>query len=152
AVAPARANEVLLWNETTLMAVDANGQSPVVATRTLAMVHAAVHDAVNAINRRYDAYYFEGPGDAAASTDAAIATAAHTVLVGVVSAFGTPPQKVAATALVDQAYAASIARITDGPARNKGVAVGRAAGAAMLTLRKDDGASRDAPYTPGVGP
>ena len=32
------------------------------------------------------------------------------------------------------------------------MAVGRAAGAAMLTLRKDDGVSRDAPYTPGVGP
>ena len=32
------------------------------------------------------------------------------------------------------------------------MAAGRAAGAAMLTLRKDDGATRDAPYTPGVGP
>jgi hypothetical protein len=32
------------------------------------------------------------------------------------------------------------------------VAVGRAAGAAMLVLRKDDGATRDAPYTPGTGP
>jgi hypothetical protein len=148
---PAAANEAVQWNETTLKVIDANGQSNVVATRTLAMVQVAVHDALNAISRRYDAYYFEGPGDPAASPDAAIAAAAHTVLVGVVGSFGTPAQKVAPLALVDQAYAASIARVTDGPARNKGVAIGRTAGAAILALRKDDGATRDTPYTPGMG-
>jgi len=149
---PAAANEVVQWNETTVKAIEANGQSNVVATRTLAMVQVAVHDALNAISRRYDAYYFEGPADPAASPDAATAAAAHTVLVGVVGSFGTPAQKGATLALVDQAYATSIARVTDGPARNKGVAVGRAAGAAILALRKDDGATRDAPYTPGMGP
>ena len=145
------ADEVANWNETAMKAIEANGQNNIVATRTLAMVQAAVHDALNAINRRYDAYYFEGPGDPASSPDAAIAAAAHAVLVGVVSSSGTPTQKSAALTLVDSAYAASFARIIDAPARNKGVAVGRAAGAAMLTLRKDDGATRDAPYTPGVG-
>lgn len=148
---PSFANEVLRWNETTMKAIAANGQNPVASTRTLAMVQVAVHDALNAISRRYDAYYFEGHGDPAASPDAAIAAAAHTVLGGVIGGYGTPAQKGATFALVDQAYAASITRATDGPARNKGVAVGRAAGAAILTLRKDDGAFRDAPYTPGVG-
>ena len=149
---PAFANEVVQWNETTMKAIEANGQNNIVSTRTLAMVQVAVHDALNAIDRRYDAYYFEGPADPAASPDAAVAAAAHTVLVGVVRGYGTPAQKGATLALVDQAYAASMARVTDGPARNKGVAVGRAAGAAILALRKDDGASRDAPYTPGMGP
>ena len=144
-------NEVLQWNEITMKAIDANGQSNVVATRTLAMTQGAVHDALNAINRRYDAYYFEGSADAGASPDAAVAAAAHTVLVGVVSSFGTAAQKGAVLALVEQAYSASLARVTDGPARNKGVAVGRAAGTAMLALRKDDGATRDAAYTPGMG-
>jgi hypothetical protein len=74
------------------------------------------------------------------------------VLVGVVGNYGTPGQKGATFALIDQAYADSMARGTDGPARNKGVAVGRAAGGSILALRKDDGAFRDAPYTPGVGP
>ncbi len=152
AFAQPAANEVLQWNETTMKAIAANGQNNIVASRTLAMVQAAVHDALNAIDRRYDAYYFEGPADAAASPDAAVAAAAHTVLVGVVNSLGSPAQKGAALALVEQAYAASLARVTDGPARNKGVAVGRAAGAAMLALRKDDGATRDAPYTPGMGP
>src|SRR5262245_65348520 len=151
-VSHAAANEVVQWNETTMKAIAANGQNNLVSTRTLAMVQAAVHDALNAISRRYDAYYFEGPADAAASPDAAVAAASHTVLVGVIGSFGTPAQRVDTLALVDQAYAASIARITDGPARNKGVAVGRSAGAAILALRKDDGATRDAPYTPGMGP
>ena len=103
ALAQPAANEVLQWNETTMKAIEANGQSNVVATRTLAMVQAAVHDALNAINRRYDAYYFEGPGDPAASPDAAVAAAAHTVLVGVVNSFGTPAQKGTALAFVEQA-------------------------------------------------
>ena len=150
--APVAASEVLQWNETTMKAIEANGQNNVVATRTLAMVHGAVHDALNAITRRYDAYYFQGPGNPAASPEAAVAAAAHTVLVAAASGSGTPAQKGAALALIEQAYAASLARVTDGPARNAGVAVGRAAGAAMLTLRRDDGATRDAPYTPGVGP
>ena len=149
---PAAANEVIQWNDTALKVIDANGQNAVVTTRTLAMVQGAVHDALNAISRRYDAYYFEGPADPGASPDAAVAAAAHTVLVGVAPSFGTPAQKGAALALVEQAYTAALARVPDGPARSRGVAVGRAAGAAMLALRKDDGATRDAPYTPGTGP
>jgi hypothetical protein len=150
--APAMANEVVDWNDTAMKAINANGQSPVVATRTLAMTQAAVHDALNAINRKYDAYYYEGPAEAGASPEAATAAAAHTVLVGLVNQFGTPAQKGTTLALLDQAYAASLAKVTDGPARNKGVAAGRAAGAAMLTLRRDDGSAKDTPYTPGVGP
>ena len=70
---PAFGNEVLQWNETTMKAIATNGQNNIVSTRTLAMVHVAVHDALNAIDRRYDAYYFEGPGDRAASPEAAVA-------------------------------------------------------------------------------
>src|SRR5262245_32329306 len=128
AFAQQTANEVLQWNEITMKAIEANGQNNIVATRTLAMVQGAVHDALNAINRRYDAYYFEGPGDPAASPDAAVAAAAQTVLVGVVNSFGTPAQKTAALALLEQSYATSLAGVTDSAARSKGALVGRAAG------------------------
>jgi hypothetical protein len=151
-VLPATANEVVQWSEIALKVIVANGQSPVAVTRSLAMAHAAVHDALNAISRRYDAYYFEGPADPGAALEAAVGAAAHTVLVGVIPGSGSPAQKVAALAMVEEAYAATLARVSDGPARNGGVAVGRAAGAAILNLRKDDGATRDAPYTPGTGP
>jgi hypothetical protein len=100
----AAANEVLTWNETALKVVAAGGQNPVQISHTLAMVQGAVHDALNAITRRYAAYYFEGPGDAGASPDAAVAAAAHTVLVGVIPSFGTPAQKVAALAIAEDAY------------------------------------------------
>lgn len=149
---PATANDVLTWNETAVNAAAANGQNNIQITRTLAMVQGAVHDALNAITRRYAAYYFEGPGEAGASPEAAVAAAAHTVLVGVIPSVGTPAQKVAALALVEDAYLASLSRDGGGAARRHGVAVGRAAGAAMLALRKDDGATKDAPYTPGTGP
>jgi hypothetical protein len=151
-VPPAAANEVLTWNETALKAVTANGQNGVQITRTLAMVQGAIHDVLNAITRRYAAYYFEGPGDALASPEAAVAAAAHTVLVGVIPSVGTPAQKIAALALVEDAYLASLRGGGDGAARTQGVVVGRAAGAAMLALRKDDGATKDAPYTPVTGP
>jgi hypothetical protein len=149
---PAAANGVLTWNETALKVVTANGQNNIQMSRTLAMVQGAVHDALNAITRRYAAYYFEGPGEAGASPEMAAAAAAHTVLVGVIPSFGTPAQKIAALALVEDAYVASLRGGGDGAARTHGVAVGRAAGAAMLVLRKDDGATKDAPYTPGTGP
>jgi hypothetical protein len=103
------------------------------------MVQGAVHDALNAINRRYAAYYFEESGAAGASPDAAVAAAAHTVLVGVLPSFGTPAQKVAALAIVADAYLAALGRVADANAKMSGAAVGRAAGAAMLALRKDDG-------------
>ena len=82
-VQSADANEVLTWNEAAVNVTTANGQFAPVRARTLAMTQAAVHDALNAIGRRYDAYYFEGPGDPGASPGAAVAAAAHTVLVGV---------------------------------------------------------------------
>lgn len=148
---PAAANEVLKWNETALKVSKADRQNNMQVSRTLAMVQGAVHDALNAINRRYAAYYFEGPGEPGASPDAAVAAAAHTVLVGVVPSFGTPAQKMAALALAEDAYMASLSRISNDAAKTQGVAVGRAAGAAMLALRKDDGATKDAPYTPGTG-
>ena len=151
-VSPVLGNEVLQWNETTLKAIAANGQNNVVATRTLAMVHVAIHDAVNAIGRRYDAYYFEGRGDAAISIEAAAAAAAHTVLVDVAGNYGTPAQKAETFAILDDAYTTSLARVTDELGRNKGIAIGRAAGAAILSLRADDGAFHDAPYTPSMTP
>src|SRR5262249_7494206 len=109
------------------------------------------HDALNAINRRYDAYYWEGPADPGASPDAAVAAAAHTVLVGVVSSFGSPAQKTAALSLVDQAYATSMARITDAPARHQGVAGGGAAAAAAPPLSRDAGARGAPPPPAGMG-
>ncbi len=92
-ISPAIANEVLKWNEITVKAAIAGGQNPIQQTRTVAMVQAAVHDALNAIKPRYAAYYFEGPAAAAAMPEAVIAAASQTVLAAVIPSFGVPPQR-----------------------------------------------------------
>src|SRR5262245_7078133 len=149
---PAVANEALKGNETTAKAAMVGGQNPIQQTRTVAMVQAAVHDALNAIKPRYAAYYFEGPAAASAMPEAAVAAASQTVLIAVIPSFGAPPQHTEALALVEEAFRVALGGIPDGQAKQDGIAAGRAAGEAMLALRKDDGATRSAPYTPVTGP
>ena len=149
---PVFANEALKWNDTAATAAGLGGQSPIQVTRTVAMVQGAVHDALNAIKPRYAAYYFEGPAAPGAAPEAAVAAASHTVLIAVLPAFGTPPQQSEAKASVEEAYAKALAAVAEGQAKQDGIAAGRAAGEAMLALRKDDGATRSAPYTPASGP
>ena len=112
-------------------------------TRMMAMVHGAVFDAVNSVERDYDPYLVKVGTPRWASADAAAAVAAHDVLVGLV------PAKQAA---FDDSLAASLAAIPDGPAEDEGAAVGRAVAAAMLAHRQDDGFNAVVPYTPGTEP
>ena len=70
-------------------------------THTLAIVHIAIHDALNAIDPRYERYEFVGSAPAA-SVAAAVAAAAHDTLIQLV------PQ--AATS-VDAQYTASLAAV-----------------------------------------
>jgi hypothetical protein len=78
--APARADTVTQWNQiaTSALVADGQGSSAVVQ---LAMVHAAVYDAVNAIDRRYEPYLVAPKAKRWYSQDAAAATAAYRVLV-----------------------------------------------------------------------
>src|SRR5262245_15760200 len=85
----AAADPVSNWNSIVSQAALAAGQSPPVVSRTLAIVQVAVHDALNAINSRYEPYAFRGnaPG---ASVDAAVAAAARDAAIGAI-AVGTLP-------------------------------------------------------------
>src|SRR5438093_13774543 len=77
-VATVRADsEVFHWNETAFAVTAAGGQNPIVISRSVAMTQLAVHDALNAIDRRYEPYLSEGPAHPAAAPAAAIAAAAH---------------------------------------------------------------------------
>jgi len=75
----AYANSVTDWNEVTVRYVAGGGGIPAgrpgpVGFLDVALVQAAVHDAVQAIEGRYEAYYFTGTGTG--SKDAAVAAAA----------------------------------------------------------------------------
>jgi hypothetical protein len=108
-----------------------------------AMTHVAIHDALNAIDRRYQPYAFFGHASRRASTDAAVATAAHDVLVPVLGELPSPPLPQACIdagiASVEDDYEAALEAIPDTPAKRKGVNVGARAAAAILALRADDG-------------
>ena len=145
--ASARADTVTDWNANAVNAlVTTAGQSPTVSTVHLAMVHAAVYDAVNSIDERYEPYLVEVRARDWYSKDAAAATAAYRVLLGIV-----PTQEPSLTTL----YNASLAGIPAGAAKDAGVRVGEVAAAAMLADRRNDGRGGayrfPAPASPPVG-
>ena len=133
---PARAqqNAVADWNAIASQAfVPTQGTNPLGQSRTYAMLHAAVHDVVNAIHPRYQLYTKGLTADPDASIDAAVAAASRDVLVALV-----PHQQ----PLIDAAYASALAAVPDGPAKTAGIAAGQASASATLRRRQLDGTSR----------
>src|SRR5262245_26248184 len=102
--APARADVVTDWNVIATNAIPAGGLNfpAIQGSRILAMTHAAIHDALNAIDRRYKPYALDRRAEPGASPEAAVAAAAHDVLVAQI-----PAQQ----ATLDAAYATSLAGI-----------------------------------------
>jgi hypothetical protein len=125
----ARAQDpVAAWNQISENAVKAAGHPPPVAALDFAIVHLAIYDAVESIDRRYEAYYTLAP-NATGSLSAATAKAGHDVLVGLF-----PAQ----TAMLEQAYADFLASNGVDPG-DPGTAVGAQAAANILALRSNDG-------------
>ena len=77
----ARADAVTDWNANAELAIITAAQSPAVQGRTLAIVHAAIYDAVNGVNPKYTSYFVHERGPHGASAEAAAAQAAYTVLL-----------------------------------------------------------------------
>lgn len=134
---------VLQWNEAVLDAIRTNGTPPPVASRDLAIVHTAIFDAVNSIDRRYTQYATTVVVDRNASQEAAVVAAAYETLVALF-----PLQKAA----FDAKYAAGLAAIQDGKAETDGVIAGRTVARIILALRGNDGSSTVTPYTTSKDP
>jgi hypothetical protein len=113
------------------------------------MVHAAMFDAVNAIDRRYEPYLVEPRAKRWYSEDAAAATAAYRVLVDSKPPVFTQANLAAQVASVTSQYATSLAGIPPGPAKDGGIATGNAAADAMIAARTNDG--RFGPFRFAVG-
>ena len=143
------ADAVITWNlnaasAATAACVIASGNG-LAEARMYAMMHAAVHDAVNAIDRRSRPYAFDGTAIGPASVDAAAAAAARDTLVSVVTTLPESPECTAnGVANVNASYAAALSAIPAGPAKTNGIAVGQAAAAAIVARRAGDGS--DAPW------
>jgi len=144
--AASEADVVTDWNEATLAtqaAVPGAIRTPP-AARALAMVHIAIFDSINAIDRKFTPYAVVPLADPSASPEAAAAAAAHAVLVSLY------PSRQAS---LDTAYAASLGRIPDGGSKTEGISVGESVAALILALRSADGSAITLPYTlaPGIG-
>ena len=140
-------HEVVQWNKTLLSIVRTPGAQPATIhpTRSFALLHAAIYDAVNAIEPTHEPYlvHIERVSPHA-SRRAAVASAAHEVLVSLYPAFQTT---------VDQQFEMTLADIADGPEKTAGTDVGRAVGLATVAFRKDDGSAElPIPYVFGTNP
>jgi hypothetical protein len=140
---PAGADEVLRWNLVATEASAAGQTDPLTESRALAMLHVAVHDALNAIEPRYETFGGRLSAPRGADASAAVAAAAHGTLVALY-----PAARNDFDAALDQALGA----IADGPAESEGVKVGRQAAARTLAARAHDGAGATAAYEPGRAP
>ena len=161
-VAPAwvRADAVTTWNanaaKAALASCIAPGDDPLHEGRMYAMMHVAIHDALNAIDRRSRPYIFDDHAQPWVSPDAAVASAARHVMVPVIEQIPFPPACLqAGVASVEADYAAALAAIPAGPAKSLAISLGQAAAAAILALRQGDGSDtplQDFDYQQGTEP
>ncbi len=135
-------NQVILdWNKVAYYAFGGKTYlNSLMASRINAMVHIAMHDALNAIAPKYSTYAFMEK-DADADLIAAAASAAHEVLVHEI-----PGQ----IAFLDSALNQTLSTIVEGEAKTIGIELGKKAGQAIISDRQNDGSAGD-PISPVAG-
>ena len=127
-------NQVLEWNQMfvdTLIVTNTPNSS---SQRLGAIVHTAIFDAFNGIERRYTPIFVHSTAPRGASRRAAVIAAAYTTLAGLFPA---------RQAVLAEMYAASLAALNDdgdgGRSRARGVAWGTEVAQAVLSWRATDG-------------
>jgi hypothetical protein len=142
-VPAARADVVTDWNAKAdaIAAEKKTGNVP--HARGLAMLHVAMFEAVNAIERRYAPYKLDLTADRSASKEAAAASAAYSVLLML-----HPDRK----SDLDAALVASLSGIAATPAKTKGIELGQKAAAGIVALRANDGSNAPESYRPYTKP
>jgi membrane-associated phospholipid phosphatase len=140
-------NPVIEWNRTLLVIVRTHGaQSPTIhSTRSFAILHATLYDAINNIDGTFSPYFVRLPNVSRhASRPGAADQAAHDVLVALYPAF---------QAMLDAELQQDLAQIPDGQNKVDGIAVGQTVAAEMLSLRSNDGSGvTPPPFIPGNQP
>ena len=123
---------ILRWDE---VAYEAFGgvayQHSLMASRINAMVHIAMHDALNAVYSKYATYAFTGK-DNGANPIAAAASAAHDVLLHEI------PGK---ESYLDSALQQTLSNVADGDAKNRGINLGKQVAQTIIAARTDDGSA-----------
>jgi hypothetical protein len=131
------------WNQTAIDVMKAANVAGNPWSRTLAMVHVAMSDAINAVQGRYTRVVATVPAVPSASAEAAAAASARHILVQLY-----PNQQ----AMVEEAYAASLQAVPEGAAKRDGVALGEQVATAVQEDRSADGTSAPDTYRPLTSP
>lgn len=137
---PALADAVTDWNDIAATSVAAGRPGPI-GLVDLALVQIAVHDAVQALEGRFEPYHAEVKG-AHGRRAAAVAAAAHGVLVGMYSA--------TQGATLDATYFAYLA--DKGLTGDPGLEVGEQVAALILPLRRVNPVPLPPAFTGGTNP
>lgn len=144
----ANANVITDWDEKAIAVVFPTGpvavsQQVYTAQRMMGMVHVAMFDAVNSIERRYRPYLVQLPANAATSKEAAAAAAAATVLATI---------DANTAAQMKEVLASYLASLPDGSAKAEGIKLGEAVAAKIVAARADDGCDAPDDYRPQTTP
>jgi len=133
----AHADVVTDWNVHAVDEIRKLGLGPNPATRALAIAHIAAYEAVNAVTKTHEPYHAALTPTLPVSQPAAVASAVYWALV-----LQFPNDKAA----LDTLFTASLAEIADGPAKQHGIDLGKAAAVDIFTLRIGDGSTGSATY------
>jgi hypothetical protein len=137
---------VIAWNKELLHIVQTPGAQPATVhpTRSFAILHAAIYNAVVSITQDAPPYLFSIPAPRSARPDAAAAVAGHDTLVALY-----PKMKAA----LDQQLAGELAMIPNGVGKQQGIQVGQAVAARLIAIRANDGSAITPPsFVPGKQP
>src|SRR5438874_4106679 len=139
----ANADVVTDWNNAALDAIRAGNTAPPIASRSLAILHASIYDAVNGIARTHEPYLVQSAVQASASREAAASAAAHSALVSLFPANASS---------FDALHAAILATIPNGSRKAAGITWGEYVASQMLAARASDGWNATVPQPGGSGP
>jgi hypothetical protein len=139
----ANADVVTDWNNGALDAIRRGNTPPPIASRGLAILHAAIYDAVNGIARTHEPYLVPSGVPASASREAAASAAAHAALVSLFPA---------STSNFDALHAAILAAISNSPQKTAGITWGEFVASQILAARANDGSTAVVQPPGGSGP
>ena len=132
---------VVDWNKALLRVLSTPGAQPATVhpTRSLAILHAAMYDAVVSITRTGQPYLVSVNAPSKARPDAAAAQAARDTLVALYPSLST---------VFDQQLSTELAAIPNGTAKDQGIEVGRLTAESIVATRMGDGSSAAPPALP----
>lgn len=137
-------NEIIIdWNRLTYQIAYQHDQFySFIGIRTLTMTHLAIHDALNAIQPKYEQYAYQGK-EKNADPIAAASQAAYEVLMAAY------PNREDTITLV---YKKWLEQVPAGISRQTGLDLGKKAAASIIKLRVGDGHQKQGNYTPMTKP